>query len=197
MPPPFNWDGSGSDWSLVGSWSTLVSATSPDPSAIPGAADVANLSINSLNSAQIVNLNASQAAQGLVFLGTNTTTTTLLGGGTEDEDLTRGGSGISVNSSAGAVTLGSATSGQRVAITRPRWMYLPCLAAATTTWPPASPTPSSSAPTSASGPNSTDTPSILASDATLDAVSVPYPASVASTQGPKAPRFFKLQITKN
>ena len=111
------WDGTSTDWSLVGSWSTAVGATTPDPSAVPGAADIANFSISTITAtAQTVNLNADRSVTGLIFLGTNTAATTLQGGGT-NRTLTLGASGIVVNASAGAVTLGSATAGQNVAIT--------------------------------------------------------------------------------
>ena len=112
------WDGTGTDWSAVGSWSTLVGATTPDPSAIPGASDIATFSINTItNSAQTVNLNAAQSVAGLSFLGTNTNTTSLLGGTSGNQVLTLGASGITINSLAGAVTIGSVTAGQNVAIT--------------------------------------------------------------------------------
>ena len=110
------WDGSATDWSTVGSWSTLVGATSPDPAAIPGVSDIATFSISSINTAKTVNLNAAQSVAGLVFLGTNTNTTSLLGG-SGNQVLTLGTSGITINSLAGAVTIGSATAGQNVAIT--------------------------------------------------------------------------------
>lgn len=110
------WDGTGTGWDAVASWDTLVDGSGGDPGAIPGSADVANFSINSVNSAQTVNLNANQLAAGLIFLGTNTATTALLGGGT-NRTLTLGTSGIVVNSLAGAVTIGSSTAGENVAIT--------------------------------------------------------------------------------
>ena len=110
------WDGSATDWSAVGSWSTLVGADTPDPSAVPGASDIADFSISTVNTAQTVNLNGGQSVQGLVFLGSNTAATSLLGGNA-DHTLTLGTSGIEVDSLAGAVTIGSATAGQNVAIT--------------------------------------------------------------------------------
>ena len=110
------WDGTGTGWDAVASWDTAVDGTGGDPALIPGAADVADFSINTLNTAQTVNLNGDQAALGLVFLGTNTATTLLQGGDT-NHSLTLGANGITVNSLAGAVTIGSATAGQNVAIT--------------------------------------------------------------------------------
>jgi autotransporter-associated beta strand protein len=83
---------------------------------VPGASDVAIFSISSVNSAQSIQLRANQAALGLVFQGSNTATTALMGGGT-NRVLTLGTSGMVVNSGAGAVTLGSTTSGQYVTLT--------------------------------------------------------------------------------
>ncbi len=111
------WDGTGTGWDVAANWSTAVGFTTPDPAAIPGASDVAFFSISTItNTAQTVNLNANQAALGLIFLGTNSATTTLLGGET-DRALTLGTSGIAVNSGAGAVSIGSSTAGQGAAIT--------------------------------------------------------------------------------
>ncbi|MEI6654839.1 MAG: autotransporter-associated beta strand repeat-containing protein [Verrucomicrobiota bacterium] len=108
------WDGSATDWSAVGSWSSLVGATTPDPSAIPGASDIATFSISSItNTAQTVNLNGNQSVAGLSFLGTNTAATTLLGGGTA-RTLTLGSSGITIAAGAGAVTLGDGTAANNV-----------------------------------------------------------------------------------
>ena len=111
------WDGTTTDWTTIGSWSTAVGAATPDPALVPGSGDVANFSINTItNTAQTVNLNAAQSVLGMVFLASNTAPTNLLGGGT-NQALTLGTSGITVNAAAGAVTIGSATDGQNVAIT--------------------------------------------------------------------------------
>jgi autotransporter-associated beta strand protein len=111
------WDGTGTAWNAVGSWSTVVGATT-DPAAIPGTADIATFSISTLtNTAQTVDLNAAQSVLGLRFLGTNTATTLLQGGGVANQTLTLGTSGISVASLAGAVTIGSTATSQNVAIT--------------------------------------------------------------------------------
>ena len=110
------WDGTGTGWDSVGAWDALVDGTGGDPSSVPGAADIADFSISTLSSAQTVNLNGNQSALGLVFLGTNTATTALQGGDA-NHSLTIGANGITVSSLAGAVTIGSATAGQNVAIT--------------------------------------------------------------------------------
>ena len=110
------WDGSATDWSAVGSWSSLVGSNLPgdNPLAIPGASDIATFSISMItNTAQTVNLNAAQSVAGLSFLGTNTAATTLLGGGTA-RTLTLGTSGITIAAGAGAVTLGDGTAANNV-----------------------------------------------------------------------------------
>src|SRR5258706_8081898 len=72
------WDGSGTLWSAVASWSTASGATTPDPAAVPGASDVPAFNITTVNAAQTVYLNGARSANSLAF--TNTSTTTLLGG---------------------------------------------------------------------------------------------------------------------
>lgn len=109
------WDGSGTVWNATASWSTAVGATTPDPAAVPGAADEANFSISTITTAQTVNLNANQSALGLIFLGTNTAATTLQGSGA-NRTLSLGINGITVNTGAGAVTIGSGTANQNVSL---------------------------------------------------------------------------------
>jgi len=103
------WDGTGTLWSAVASWDTNVNGSGGNPTAVPGSSDIANFSINTINTAQTVSLNATQSALGLVFLGTNTAATTLQSSTTTTRALTLGSSGITVDSLAGAVTIGSAT----------------------------------------------------------------------------------------
>ncbi len=112
---PIYWDGTLTDWGALGSWSTAVGATTPDPAALPGTADIATFSISTVTTAQTVNLNGARSVLGLSFLGTNTATTTLLGGSAA-QTLTLGASGITMASGAGAVTIGSATAAQNVNI---------------------------------------------------------------------------------
>lgn len=110
------WDGTGTAWSTLSSWGNTANSTT-DPASIPGGADIATFSIAAVTTAQTVDLGtADQSALGLVFLGTNPSATVIQGGGT-DRTLTLSTSGITVNSSAGAVTIGSSTAGQNVAIT--------------------------------------------------------------------------------
>jgi autotransporter-associated beta strand protein len=110
------WDNSGgtaNDWGSVPNWSTVVGGGT-NPAALPGTGDVAVFSATSLATAQTVNLNADRSVGGLRF--TSSFTHALLGGGT-NRALTLGTSGITVNSGAGAVTIGSVTAGQQVAVT--------------------------------------------------------------------------------
>src|SRR5262249_44705667 len=108
------WDGVTGGWDAVGNWSTDPANPTPDPLAVPGAADLAIFNISSVNGAETINLNLSQAALGLVF---NNTGSTALQGGGADQALTIGASGILLNAGAGAVTIGSPTAGQGVLIT--------------------------------------------------------------------------------
>src|SRR5688572_12115931 len=108
------WDGlAAGGCNTPANWSTDPAATTPDPAASPVAADLAFFNISTVNGAEVVALNANQAALGLVF--NNTGTTALQGGGT-NRVLTLGASGLLLNAGAGAVTIGGAT-GQNVALT--------------------------------------------------------------------------------
>ena len=101
------WDGTGTGWNTPSSWSTVNNATTPDPAAKPGAGDIANFNISTVNSAQTVNLDAAQAALGLVFSSSGTV---LIQSGSGSNTLTLGTSGIMVNSGVGADTISSAVS---------------------------------------------------------------------------------------
>jgi hypothetical protein len=74
------WDGSGTGWDATASWSTASDATTPDPDTVPGSGDDAVFNITTVNTAQIVNLNADQAINSLTFNSTGTVA--LQGGGT-------------------------------------------------------------------------------------------------------------------
>ena len=65
------WDGSGTDWNLVGDWSTVATGLLPDPSAVPGASDIAIFDASSATVAQTVNLNSSQSVLGLATNSSN------------------------------------------------------------------------------------------------------------------------------
>ena len=45
--------------------------------------------------------------------------------------------------------------------------------------------------------NSTDTPTVIASDSTIDAVSVPYPLFIVTSRGVEKPTFFRVAVTSN
>jgi fibronectin-binding autotransporter adhesin len=101
------WDGTGSSWNSVTSWSLFSNATTPNPAAKPGASDTAIFNIENLNLPQTVNLNAAQAALGLFFSSTGPVS---IVSGTGTNTLTLGSGGITVNSGAGINTITSAVS---------------------------------------------------------------------------------------
>jgi hypothetical protein len=108
------WDNAGgvaNDWASIPNWSTVVGGGT-DPLAVPGASDIAIFSASSVAAVQTVNLNLDRSVTGLGF--TSSQAHSLLGGGT-NRILTLGASGIDL-SGTGAMTIGSATTGQQVAI---------------------------------------------------------------------------------
>lgn len=107
------WDGSSAGWDNTANWTTDPAATTPDPALAPGAADDAVFNRDGINTNATVSLNANQAANSLTFLSTGTLT--LQGGGT-NYTLTLGSGGVS-KTGTGAVTIGSSTAGQNVAVT--------------------------------------------------------------------------------
>lgn len=109
------WNGTGTDWTTTLDWSTASGATTPNPAAVPGATDTAAFNISTVSAAQTVNLNGNQSVAKLDFLAGATGGVTLLGGGT-DRTLTLGANGIGIAAATGAVTIGSSTSGQNVAL---------------------------------------------------------------------------------
>src|SRR3954447_1819560 len=98
------WDGTNTSWNTNAAWSAVSNATTPDPLSPPGASDVANFNITTVNTAQTVNLNASQNAAGLIFSSTGTV---LIQTGSGSNTLSLGSNGITVNSGAGADTISS------------------------------------------------------------------------------------------
>lgn len=107
------WDGANAGWDAAANWTTDAAATMPDPALAPGAADDVIFNRTGLNTAVTVSLNAGQAANSLTFVSSGTVT--LQGGGT-NQTLTIGAGGVS-KTGTGAVTIGSATAGQNVAVT--------------------------------------------------------------------------------
>ena len=99
------WDGTGTSWNSTAAWSLFSNATTPNPAAKPGASDTAIFNIETVNTAQTVDLNASQAALGLSF---NSMGPVLIQTGTGANALTLGSGGITVNPGAGANTITAA-----------------------------------------------------------------------------------------
>ena len=106
------WDGTGTSWNLAANWSDNAGAATPNP-AVPTSGNKAIFNITSVTTAQTVSLDADQSIAGLTF--TSAGAVTLQGGGT-NRTLTLGNSGLAINTGAGAVNVGSATSGQNVAL---------------------------------------------------------------------------------
>ncbi|QJE97300.1 beta strand repeat-containing protein [Luteolibacter luteus] len=107
------WDGTNAGWEAVANWSTVAEATTPDPAAIPGAADDVIFNIDPVDAAVTVGLNGAQSANSLTF--NNTGTTSLQGGGA-NRTLAIGAGGIVMDAAAGAATIGSGTANQNVAV---------------------------------------------------------------------------------
>jgi hypothetical protein len=109
------WDGTHSNdntngWNATASWSTASGATTPDPTAVPGIGDDVVFNISTVNTAQIVDLNGggnsnSQSANSLLFRSTGTVLIQE-GGDSAGHTFTIGGGGLTINSGAGAVTIG-------------------------------------------------------------------------------------------
>lgn len=112
---PIYWDGIATGgWDVVANWSSVIGATTPDPAAVPGSADVATFNINGQNTVAVTaSLNADQSVSGLSI---STTGAVALQGGGTDRILSLGTSGITTSGSATKLTIGSATSGQGVSI---------------------------------------------------------------------------------
>ncbi|MGC4016014.1 MAG: autotransporter-associated beta strand repeat-containing protein [Luteolibacter sp.] len=107
------WDGSGASWNAAANWSTASGATTPNPAAVPGASNTMTFNISTVTTAQAITLDADQSSAGMTFASTGTTTFTA-GGTNRVLNLDLGG--LTLNAGAGAVTIGSATSGQNVAV---------------------------------------------------------------------------------
>jgi len=104
------WNGTDSNnttsgWNAVGAWSS--SATSQVTTTVPGSGDTAVFNQTAVTAAQIVDLNANQAALGIQFASTATGGVTIQNG-TGTDILTIGTGGITMASGAGAVSISSA-----------------------------------------------------------------------------------------
>jgi fibronectin-binding autotransporter adhesin len=99
------WDGStNNSWGNLLNWSTVNNAGSPDPAAIPGAANTAAFAITGLTYPRTVNLDGNRSVNGISTTGT-TGLVTLTGGGATARTLTIGAGGISHLN--GGLTIGS------------------------------------------------------------------------------------------
>lgn len=61
------WDGTGTNWNVLSSWSQVSNSTTPDPAAKPGANDTAVFNIETVNSRQDPLMAGPQSVRGLVF----------------------------------------------------------------------------------------------------------------------------------
>ena len=113
------WTGSGATggngtWSNVNNWSTVVSATTPRPSAGPTAADNVYFGTTNATALATVALTADAAAQSLTQFATMAGNLTISGnGGATDRTLTIGSGGISQLANQ-SITLGSGSATNRV-----------------------------------------------------------------------------------
>lgn len=107
------WDGSGTTWGAPAAWSASASAATPDLAVVPDATNIVHFSGSGVSTDQVVDLDADQAARGLAFSGTPATF--LQAGGT-DRSLSLGASGITIAAATGAVTIGSASDGEKVGL---------------------------------------------------------------------------------
>ena len=98
------WDGGNGSWNTATNWSTVSGAVTPDPSAVPGVADVAVFNITGVNANESITLDAAQSVSGLVFASTGTVT---LQPGSGAFSLTIGSAGLVLNPNVGAVVLGA------------------------------------------------------------------------------------------
>ncbi len=110
------WDGGTANWSggssgLTG-WSTVSNATTPDPTATPGASDDLFFNITTNNAANnVVSFaNSNRAARSFTFNTSGTTNFRGGGASTVNINLTVGTGGITINENAGAVTIGQTPS---------------------------------------------------------------------------------------
>ena len=104
------WNGSGSSWNELESWSTTTDIAGPNPELMAGSMERATFNTAALATAQTIELDAAQSIRGIAFTSAGTV---LLQAGGEDRILTLAEGGIAKTGS-GAVTIGSSTGGQQV-----------------------------------------------------------------------------------
>ena len=110
------WDGGTGNWSGGSSgltkWSTVSNATTPDPTGAPGINDDLFFNITTANaSASTVSFaNGARSAKSLTFDTSGSSVFRAGGSSSVNQTLTLGAGGITVNSGAGAVTIGQTPS---------------------------------------------------------------------------------------
>jgi fibronectin-binding autotransporter adhesin len=117
------WDkpaNTGSNWAAVANWSTASNATTPDPVAVPGSADLAVFSITVAGGAGTnVNFGNGATQSALGFLITASTTTSFRGGDAgnalANSTLNLGASGI-LKTGTGGASIGSATANSNITV---------------------------------------------------------------------------------
>lgn len=98
------WAGTGTSWNTAANWSTASNATTPASGAQPTSSDNVVFNISTVNTAQNLTLASSANVNALTFSSTGTVSITSIDSGTKLFNLF---GGITMNSGAGAVTLGS------------------------------------------------------------------------------------------
>jgi len=88
------WDGTGTNWNVLSSWSQVSNSTTPDPAAKPGANDTTVFNIETVNSTQNPLMAGPQSVRGLVFSSLGHVQLMGSAGGLTPTDLTVGVGGI-------------------------------------------------------------------------------------------------------
>ncbi|MEI6674103.1 MAG: autotransporter-associated beta strand repeat-containing protein, partial [Verrucomicrobiota bacterium] len=107
------WDGIATDWATNTNWWTTVSGTT-NPATAPLATDSVVFNGTGVNGPMNVQLGAAAIITGMTF--NNTGTTLIDSSSTTARTLTLGTGGITINSGAGAVTLGDATNTMNIVL---------------------------------------------------------------------------------
>ena len=102
----YYWDTATGTWNTGANWST-TSTSGGTTGTVPTSTDSAVFNQSSVNGAETVSLNQAQSITGITF--NNTGTTLLESSSSTPETLTLGTGGITVASTAGAVTIGDPT----------------------------------------------------------------------------------------
>lgn len=108
------WDGTGTSWADLSSWSFSPDSSTPNPLSVPTVGFSTLFGIAGIIGPQTVNLGGNQGAADMQFVSSETYT--LLGGGI-DRTLSLGSGGITVNADAAPPVLGSSTAGNQVNLT--------------------------------------------------------------------------------